>query len=403
MNSLTIHNGRVITPQGTLDRGVVEIEEGKILTVSEGKPEQFSGTMIDAQGMYVAPGFIELHVHGGDGADFMDGTLEAFETITRFYASRGVTALQATTSGAPLEHLIGMLETARLWGKGTHRTGALILGVHLEGPFPNVEQSGAQPPQNVRPPSVAEVERLMEYADVITEMTLAPELPGTLALIRELTKRGILAAAGHSQAREKDVLAAMEAGLRHTTHIYSAMSTVIREGPWRIPGLLETTLAYDELTTEVIADGKHLPPTLMRLVLKCKGLDRLCLVSDAMRGAGKAEGDTFLVAGQEVIVEDGVAMLPDRTAFASSITPLDTMVRNVIEMLGLSVEQAVQLVTRNPARVLGIEAQKGTIEPGKDADLVIFDDQIRVQMTIVGGERSSTLRGDNLQKLQPQD
>jgi len=164
------------------------------------------------------------------------------------------------------------------------------------------------------------------------------------------------------------------------------VSTVTRDGHWRIPGLLETTLAYDELTTEMIADGRHLPATLMRLVLKCKGVDRLCLVSDAMRGAGKLEGQTFLVGGQEVIVEDGVAMLPDRTAFACSITPLDIMVRNVIEMLGLSMEQAVQLITRNPARVLGIEARKGTIERGKDADLVIFDDQIQVQMTIVGGE-----------------
>jgi len=386
VNVLTILNARIITPQGTIQNGTVRIEGGKIAEVKEGKPEIVSGTAIDAGGRYVAPGFIELHVHGGDGADFMDRTLEAFETITRFYASRGVTALQATTSAAPLEDLIEVLETARVWREETHRPGALILGVHLEGPFLNVEQRGCQPLQNVRIPSAVEVERLMEYADVITEMTLAPELPGALALIRELARRGVLAAAGHSQAREKDVLAAMEAGLRHTTHIYSSMSTVIREGPWRIPGLLETTLAYDELTTEMIADGKHLPPTLMRLVLKCKGLDRLCLVSDAMRGAGRAEGDTFLVAGQEVIIEDGVAMLPDRTAFASSITPLDTMVRNVIEMLGLSVEQAVQLVTRNPARVLGIEARKGTMEPGKDADLVIFDDQIQVQTTIVGGK-----------------
>lgn len=386
MSSLTIHNAWIITLQGTVHRGVVQIENGKIATVSENGSQQVSGTVIDGQGMYVAPGFIDMHVHGGNGADFMDGTLEAFETITRFHASRGVTALQATTSAASFEEIIQVLELARQWKQTAPRNGSQILGVHLEGPFLNVEQCGAQPPQNVRLPSAEDVERLMEYADIITEMTLAPELPGALDLIRELTKRGILVSAGHSQAREKDLLAAIEAGLTHTTHIFSTMSTVMREGPWRIPGLLETTLAYDELTTEMIADGKHLPPTLMRLVLKCKGPDRLCLVSDAMRGAGRPEGETFLVAGQEVIVEDGVAILPDRTAFACSITPLDTAVRNVIEMLGLSVEQAVQLVTRNPARVLGIEARKGAIEPGKDADLVILDDQIQVQMSIVGGK-----------------
>ena len=386
MNSVTLLNGRVITPHGTFDPGAVQIDQGIITTVAPGRPEHVPGTVIDAQGMYLAPGFIELHVHGGDGADFIDGTLKAFETITRFYSTRGVTALQATTTAASPEDLIPILETARIWKKKAQRTGSRLLGVHLEGPFLNRIQTGAQPSQNLREPSMADLSRLMDYADVITQMTLAPELPRAVQVIRELTQRGILVSAGHSQAQEKDVLAAIEAGLSHTIHIYSSMSTVVREGPWRVPGLLETTLVYDELTTEMIADVRHLPPTLMRLVLKCKGVDRLCLVSDAMRGAGKAEGETFTLGGQRVIIEDGVAMLPDRTAFAGSITPLDTMVRNVIETLGLSVEQAVQMATRNPARVLGIEAQKGTIEPGKDADLVIFDDQIRVHTTIVGGE-----------------
>jgi len=390
MNSLVIHNARVVTPQSILDRGVVQIEDGKITAVSSDKTgngsQQISGPAIDAQGMYVAPGFIDIHVHGGDGADFIDGTVEAFEVITRFYASHGVTALQATTTAAPLEETVQVLEVARRWKQRERGDGSEILGVHLEGPFLNVEQCGAQLPENVYAPSATNVPPLMEYADVITEMTLAPELPGALGLIRELAKRGILASAGHSQAREKDVLAAIEAGLTHTTHIFSSMSTVIREGPWRIPGLLETSLVFDELTTEMIADGRHLPATLMRLVVKCKAPDRLCLVSDAMRGTGRLEGEVFLVAGQEVIVEDGVGIVPDRSAFACSITPLDAAVRNVIEMLGLSVQQAVRLVTRNPAHVLGIEARKGTIEPGKDADLVIFDDQIRVVTTIVGGE-----------------
>jgi N-acetylglucosamine-6-phosphate deacetylase len=386
VNSITLHNAQVITPQGILEHGTVQIDQGKITSVSPGDPDQFSDIAIDAQGMYLAPGFIDLHVHGGDGADFMDNTLEAFETITRFYGTRGVTALQPTTTAAPPEDLILVLETARVWKQKAHRTGSRLLGVHVEGPFLNIEQTGAQPPRNLRDPSIADLDRLLQYADVITQLTLAPELPGALELIREASQRGILVSAGHSQAREKEILAAIEAGLRHTIHIYSSMSTVVREGPWRVPGLLETTLVYDELTTEMIADLKHIPPTLMRLVFKCKGLDSLCLVSDAMRGAGKAEGETLLFGDQEILIEDGVAMLPDRTAFAGSITPLDTMVRNVIETLGLSVEQAVQMATRNPARVLGIEAQKGSIEPGKDADLVIFDDQIQVQTTIVGGE-----------------
>ncbi len=385
MNSCVIHNAEVVTPQRILHRGAVCVERGKILAVSESEPKLFCGELIDAQGMYVAPGFIDLHVHGGNGADFMDGTSEAFETIVRFYASHGVTALQATTTAAPLEDLARVLETARRWMEGTHLSGAQVLGVHLEGPFLSVGQRGCHLRQNIRPPLASDVDRLMRYEDVITEMTLAPELPGCLALIRRLCKQGIVASAGHSQAREEDMRLAIEAGLTHTTHIYSAMSTVVRDGPWRIPGLLETALAYDELTTEMIADGRHLPSTLMRLVLKCKGLDRVCLVSDAMRGAGMPEGNTFIVGGQEVIIENGVAMLADHTSFASSITPIEAMVRNVIDLLGLSIEQAVPLVSRNPARILGIDSRKGTIEPGKDADLVVFDDDLQVKMTLVAG------------------
>jgi N-acetylglucosamine-6-phosphate deacetylase len=336
--------------------------------------------------MYLAPGFIELHVHGGNGADFMDGTLDAFETITRFYATRGVTSLQATTTAAPLRELIPILETARAWKEKAHHVGARLLGVHVEGPFLNPEQAGAQPAPNIQNPAAADLEQLLAYQDIITQLTLAPELPGALEIIRQMSQSSILVAAGHSQAREAEVMAAVAAGLRHTIHIYSAMSSVIRDGPWRIPGLLETTLAYDELTTEMIADLRHLPPTLMRLVLKCKGLDRLCLVSDAMRGAGKSEGSTLILGGQKVTIEDGVAMLPDRTAFAGSITPLDSMVGNMTQVLGLSIEAAVQLVTINPARILAIDDRKGSIEMGKDADMVIFDDDVQVHLTLLDGQ-----------------
>jgi N-acetylglucosamine-6-phosphate deacetylase len=392
-NVLVIYNARVITPRGILDCGVVRIEDGRITSVSADGLRGAPCPAIDAQGRYLAPGFIDIHVHGGAGADFSDGTMEAYETITQFYPSRGVTALQVTPAALPLDETIEILKLTRRWMHEDIRGGSIVLGVHLEGPFLNIEQSGAQPPENVGAPLPAQVEHLLRYDDVITEMTLAPELPGALALIRDLKRRGILVAAGHSQAREKDVLAAIEAGLSHTSHIYSSMSTVVREGPWRIPGLLETTLVYDELTTEMIADGRHLPPTLMRLVYKCKGPDRLSLVSDAMRGAGRAEGEVFEFAGQTVIVEDGVAMLPSRAAFAGSVTPLDTAVRNVIEMLGVSVPDAVRLVTRNPAELLGIQGQKGAIEPGMDADLTIFDDEINIETTIIAGEVVHTRSG----------
>jgi len=386
MEGLTIHNARVITPERILEGGAVQIEDGKIAAVLEETPSLGNGQILDAQGMYLAPGFIEPHVHGGDGADWMDGTLEAFETIVAFYVTRGVTSIQATTTAAPLEAMFQVLETARRWQRNDLRVGPRLVGVHLEGPFLNREQCGAQPPSHIFSPPAGIAERLLDYADVLTQVTLAPEVPGVLDLIRELASAGILVAAGHSQATEPEVVAAIEAGLRHVIHIYSSMSTVIRQGPWRVPGLLECALVYGELTTEMIADLCHLPPTLMRLVLKCKAPDKLCLVSDAMRGAGRPEGDRFTLGDQEVIIEDGVAQLPDGTAFAGSVTPLDAMVRNVVQELGLPLVHAVQLATLNPARILRIDDRTGTIEPGKDADLVIFDDQIQVQATIVGGQ-----------------
>jgi len=393
MSSLLIHNARVITPGGILDRAAVLAQHGKIVAVSrDGHPTQSVEAplapelSIDAHGLYLAPGFIDMHVHGGGGVDYVDGTIEAFDVANRFYASRGVTALQPTTSAIPMEQTIRVLELARQCRQKGTCPGSALLGVHLEGPFLNGQQAGAQPPECILTPKPELVEQLLAYDDVITEVTLAPEIPGALDFISELRKRNILISAGHSQAREKDVRAAIAAGLRHTSHIYSSMSTVVREGPWRIPGLLETTLVYDELTTEMIADVRHLPPTLMRLVYKCKGPDRLCLVSDAMSGAGLAEGHEFSFAGKRVLVQDGVAMLPDGTAFAGSITPLDTMLRNAIEVLGLPLEEALRLVTLNPARFLRIDNNKGTIEPGKDADLVLFDSQIRIRTTIVGGE-----------------
>jgi N-acetylglucosamine-6-phosphate deacetylase len=383
---LTICNARVITPTGILDSGAVRIEKPRIAGVLLDNQKRFSGTTIDAKGLYLSPGFIELHAHGGDGADFMDGTLEAFRTICGFHASHGVTALQATTIAAPLESIIEVLEKARWWRDESVCNGSQLIGVHLEGPFLNPEQAGAQPPRSVRHPSRKEWTRLIEYSDIITEMTLAPELPNALELIREMHDRGVVVSAGHSQAHEEEILAAVRAGLKHVTHIYSSMSSVVREGPWRIPGLLETALMCDDLTTEIIADGKHLPPLLMQLVFKCKGLDRLCLVSDATRGAGMMEGTSFLLGDQKAVIQDGVAMLSDRSSFAGSATPLDRMVRNAAEILRLPLGQVVQMVTDTPARVLGIEARKGSIEAGKDADLVLFDEHVRIYMTIIGGE-----------------
>jgi N-acetylglucosamine-6-phosphate deacetylase len=258
--------------------------------------------------------------------------------------------------------------------------------VHAEGPYISLAQAGAQNPKNVRSPDDGSVEQLVEYADVLPMMTYAPELPGALALTDRLAALGIVPAAGHSAARDTDVLAAMEHGLRHTVHVWSSQSTVVREGPWRKPGLLEATLAYDGLTAEVIADNRHLPPTLMKLAYKCKGPDRLCAVSDATLAAGWPEGTLFEFVGMQAEVHSGVAMLADRTSFAGSTTLLNQMIPILVCEAGIPLAEAVRMASLTPARVIGHDQTKGSLEAGKDADLALFDDEFHAVATMIGGE-----------------
>ncbi len=386
MADILIRDGRVITDEGIWDGGSVHIRGDKIANVAKGMLHVPGAKVIEAAGRYVSPGFIDIHVHGGDGAAFSDATLDAFEKITRFYARYGVTALQATPSALPLEGMREVLEAYREWRRQPGGGGSAILGVHLEGPYFSMEQKGAQPPQYIRNPGAEDFALLLDNTDIITEVTLAPEIPGALELTRQLAARGVVVAAGHSSAKEYEILPAIEAGLSHVAHIYSSMSTVIREGPWRVPGLLEVGLTHPALTGEMIADGKHLPPTLMRLIVRCRGTDRLCMVSDAMRAAGGPEGVKFASEGAEIIIEDGVAIMADRTCFAGSITPLGRMVRNVIQLIDMPLLEAVKMAARVPAQVLRIANRKGRLAPGLDADVVIFDDDINIWLTMVGGE-----------------
>jgi N-acetylglucosamine-6-phosphate deacetylase len=229
----------------------------------------------------------------------------------------------------------------------------------------------------------------MAFAPAIRRVTLSPEIVGCMELTRELNAVGIVVSAGHSAMTYDEMMPAIEAGVRHVTHIFCAMSSTVRKGPWRHPGILETALVDDRLTTEMIADGKHLPAALMQLAWRCKGADRLCLVSDAMRGTGMPPGGRSTFGprdGTEVVIADGVAMLPDMTAFASSVTPLDAMVRNVIEMVGAPLHEVVRMASLTPARIIGLADRKGSLEPGKDADLCILDADFRVQQTIIGGK-----------------
>lgn len=382
---LALVNGRIVLPCEVVSGKAVIIEAGKIIGLDD--PATLGGETVrlDVGGRLITPGLIDLHIHGALGHTFNEPTPNAFTTITVENARRGVTGLLATTATAPIPDLVECLAFTRQW-LSQPRPGAQVLGVHVEGPYFCPAQAGAQDPANIRTPDDGTPDRLLDYHEIIKIMTFAPELPGALALTARLVELGIVPAAGHSCAKEEHVRAAMAAGLRHIIHIWSGQSTTIREGPWRKPGLLEASLVFEGLTVEMICDNKHLPPTLLKLAYKCIGPDRLCVISDATSGAGLSEGSRFRMGQMEYDVHDGVGMLLDRTAFAGSTTMLNQMIPVLTGVVGLPLLEAVRMASLTPARVIGLDGRKGSLEPGKDADLAVFEDDFTAWRTMIGGQ-----------------
>ena len=377
-------NGKIVLPDRIVVEQALLFEDGKILGIASPGELELDLPKVDVGGRFITPGLIDIHTHGAVGHSFNEPDEQAWKAITLEQARHGVTALAATLATDALDNLCACLDFGRDW----HNTQgcAQVLGMHLEGPFFNLNQKGAQNPENIRLPWDGSSEHLLEYAETIRILTYAPELPGALELTDRLVELGILPAAGHSSAYDTHILAAIDRGLRHTVHIWSSQSTVVREGPWRKPGLLEATLAFDQLTAEMIADNRHLPPTLMKLAYKCKGADNLCVVSDASSGAGLPEGSRIELCGLECEIRDGVAMLLDHSSFAGSTTLLDRMIDVLIVEVGIPVVEAVRMASLTPARIIGVEARKGSLETGKDADIAIFDADFRCWKTIIGGE-----------------
>ena len=346
-----ITNGRLVLPYALVTDQALLIGDGKI--VGFAAPDQVGADFerVDAGGRYITPGLIDIHTHGALGHSFNEPDEAAWETITAENLRRGVTSLLATLGAAPMENLVACLALAREWKKKPP-AGSQVLGVHSEGPFLSMGQKGAQDPLGIQSLEGGAAEKLLAFADVLTILTYAPEVPGALELTDRLRELGIVAAAGHSSAYDSDVLAAYEHGLRHTVHIWSSQSSVIREGPWRKPGLLEATLTMDSLTAEMISDNRHLPPTLMKLAYRCKGADRLCAVSDASSAAGFPDGTRFDFEGMECEVTNGVAMLVDQTAFAGSTTLLNQMIPILTDVVGIPLVEAVRMASLTPARVI---------------------------------------------------
>lgn len=380
----SIVNGKIILPDGICS-GVLVMDGGTIKGVVDNVPP--GSEVIDAEGDYVSPGFIDMHTHGAGGADFMDGTVEAYLTAARTHAMHGTTLLYPTTLTSTDEALYDSFETYRK-AVAENSDGAAFGGMHLEGPYFSPLFAGAQDPRYLRCPKREEYMEILERCPDLARWSFAPELDGASEFAAELMKRGIVASIGHTNATFGECDAAFRAGARLMTHFYSCMSTVSRRNAFRFAGTVEYGYWQDGMDVEIIADGIHVPEDLLRLLLKIKGVGKVSLVTDSMRAAGMPEGKSILgglAGGQEVIVEDGVAKLMDRSAFAGSVATADRLVSTMVKTAGCSMSDAVRMLTANPAGVMGVSDRKGTIAPGKDADIVIFDEDINVRRTIING------------------
>ncbi len=351
------------------DERIVEINDEKCFENSVKIPDN----------CIVLPGFIDEHIHGAGGADAMDGTVSAFETISKTLVKEGTTSFLATTMTVSKDKILNSLSTVKDY-EGA-KDGARIVGVHLEGPFISKKFKGAQAEQFVEKPSVALMHEFLEASgNKIKIVSLAPEEDGALEFIEFLTKNGVVASVGHSAAKYEEVLRAFNAGAKNVTHTYNAQSPLHH----REIGVVGSALLIDELNTEVICDTIHVSVPAIKVLVKNKKDDKVVLITDSMRAKGLQDGESEL-GGQKVIVKNGEARLIDGT-LAGSILKMNDAIKNVVEKAGVSLEKAVDFATINPARVLGIEKEAGSIKKGKRADFTVIDKDFNVCMTVVGGE-----------------
>lgn len=379
---LELINGKIITDR-VLEGRKLWIEDGRIVAITT--RDCPGARVIDAGGAYIAPGFIDIHTHGAGGYDFMDGTVEAVSKAASMHMSHGTTTLLPTTLSYGMDSIEAAVRHAREAGADPDLPN--IPGVHLEGPYFSLKQAGAQDPAYITPPVKADYEGITKRAEgFIKRWSFAPELEGANEFCEYLTEHGISPSIGHSDAEYADVLAVYEKGCRMVTHLYSGMSTIVRKNAYRVLGVVESAYLLDDMAVEVIADGCHLPVELLRLIYKSKGADKICLVTDSMRGAGMPDGPSVLGREQDgipCVIEDGVAKLTDRSAFAGSTATFDRLVRVMYKDAGLPIEECMKMASTTPSRMIGFSECKGRLQEGYDADIVVFDEDIQVKMVFV--------------------
>ncbi len=388
--------GDIVMQDGLVDDGAVVVVHGRIAWVGRraALPRRVDdpwgrGTVrvnalpeLHVGGRLVAPGLIDLHVHGGGGADVMDGTLDAWEALAAAHAAHGTTSLLVTTLTAPADELLRiarMIPEAVRTSESRSWRGARILGLHLEGPYIHPERAGAQNPAYIRPPNPAEMERLLEAADGwLRLVTLAPELPRAETVIAMLRRAGVAVAMGHTTATYDEAMQAVELGVGHAAHTFNAMTGLQA----REPGAVGAVLLDPRVRAEVIADMHHVHPAVLRLLVKLKGANGVCLITDAIAAMGQGDG-RLLLGGIPVHVKDGVCRL-ESGALAGSVLSMDRALANMVRTVGVPLADAVTMAAQTPAAAIGAH-DAGAIVPGRRADLIVLDDELCCRLTMVAG------------------
>lgn len=377
--TITLTNAKIYT-EGKFVNGNVTVKDGVITAIGEQK----EGELYDVGGKLCTAGFIDIHTHGGWGKDCMENTVEAIDTIARYHLYTGTTTFVPTTMTAPVEDINKAVDNIRKYKSEYAR----IAGVHLEGPYLAQKSAGAHPPKLLITPNDDD-SFVWGNIDMVTRVTLAPNLDGAPEFCAKATEKGIQVSLGHDDSIDDEIYACLDNGANSVTHMYNCTSRPSRRStPKKHLGLTEVGLIDERVTTEVIADDRHVPNALFRMIYKLKGSDKICLVSDSLSVAGMPEGDYYLGSGeskQRIRIDDGVAVLPDLNTYAGSVTPVGKMAQNLMR-LGIPVGECVDMCTKVPARLIHRD-DIGDIAVGKKADINVLDDGLFIVDTFLGGKR----------------
>ena len=366
-------NARILTPQGWLKDGSVLIRDGKILEVTNCDLAVIGAQLIDVKGMHVLPGGVEIHAHGGGGRDFMECTEDAFRGAVQTHMKYGTTSIFPTLSSSTVPMIEQAAETCT---RMMAEKDSPILGLHLEGHYLNMAMAGGQMPENIKNPDPNEYIPIVENWHCIKRWDAAPELPGAMQFGKYITGKGILASVAHTQAEFEDIRTAYEAGYTHATHFYNAMPGFHKRREYKYEGTVESIYLMDDMTVEVVADGIHVPPTILRLVYKIKGVERMCAITDALACAASDNKEAF---DPRVIIEDGVCKLADHSALACSVATMDRLIRTMVQKADIPLADAIRMVSETPARIMNVYDRKGSLQKGKDADIIVMDEDLKIR------------------------